>query len=145
MIVVPTIPIRSAPFIRLATSAPVPASPMANTRTFQNVRSWASPVKGWPLALSVNTVMRCWPPALPMVVNPMNAMNSPMPIPMARFRSRGMAFRTASRNPVTTSAVMTSPSATMTPMAWGQERWSADTSVNATNALRPRPAASANG
>ena len=72
-------------------------------------------------------------------------MNSPMPIPIARFRSIGMAFSTASRNPVSTRTVMTRPSTTITPIACGHVSWSAPTSVNATKALSPSPAASANG
>jgi hypothetical protein len=40
-------------------------------------------------------------------------------MPIARFRSIGIAFITASLNPVSTRAAMTRPSRTMTPMASG--------------------------
>ena len=82
---------------------------------------------------------------IPAFTRPISAMNAPMPIPMARFRSIGIAFRTASRTPVSTSTVMTRPSTTITPIACGNESPSAATSVNATNAFSPSPAASANG
>ena len=40
-----------------------------------------------------------------------------MPMPIARLRPIGTARTTAWRRPVATSAVMTRPSATMTPIA----------------------------
>ncbi len=82
---------------------------------------------------------------MPASTRPMIVMNSPMPIPMANLRSPGMASITASRKPTSTSREMITPSATITPMASGQLRWSVPTRAKATNALRPRPAASANG
>ena len=72
-------------------------------------------------------------------------MKSPIPIPIASLRSCGIALITASRKPTSTSAVMTRPSTTITPMASGQLSLSAPTSEKATKALSPRPAASANG
>ena len=72
-------------------------------------------------------------------------MNSPMPIPIARLRSIGIALRIASRTPVSTKIVMRTPSTTITPIACGHESPSAPTSVNATNAFSPSPAAIANG
>ena len=95
------------------------------------------PTGGVPAAVGLTTT--------PAFTNPMNAMNKPMPIPMDRLRSMGMAFRTASRKPVSTSALMTKPSTTMTPMAWGQVSLLATTRANATKALSPSPAASAKG
>ena len=75
----------------------------------------------------------------------MIARNRPIPIPIARFRSIGMAFRTASRKPVSTRSVMIAPSIAMTPIACGHVSPSVATSVNATNAFSPSPAAIANG
>ena len=68
-----------------------------------------------------------------------------MPIPIASFRSIGIASMIISRRPVSTRTVIRRPSITITPIASGQVRPSCPTSVNATNALSPRPAASANG
>ena len=68
-------------------------------------------------------------------------MNMPIPMPIARFRSMGIAFTTISRTFVSTRTVMTRPSMTITPIACGNDSLSAPTNVNATNAFRPRPAA----
>ena len=83
---------------------------------------------------------------IPAFTSPISAMNSPMPIPIARLRSIGIAFRTASRNAgeheerddhaldddhAHRLAARCSPSA--------------PTSVKATNAFSPRPAARAKG
>ena len=97
--VVARIPIRSPPRIFRATSAAVSASPTTNVRISRVERSGPS----------VTTVPR---PAttMPPLTRPMIVMNRPMPIPIARFRSMGMALRTASRNPVSTSTVMMRPS-----------------------------------
>jgi hypothetical protein len=75
----------------------------------------------------------------------MKAMNSPMPSPMACLSGSGMACMTASRRPVSTRTVIASPSTTTTPIASGQVSPAPPTSWNATTALRPRPAAMANG
>jgi len=48
---------------------------------------------------------------------PMKAMNSPMPAPIARRRSRGIACSSASRSPTTTSTSISNPSATTSPIA----------------------------
>ena len=89
------------------------------------------------------------PPAgcttIPALTSPISVMNRPMPTPIARLRSFGMAFSIASRKPTSTDAVTTRPSATITPIACGQVRPRLATSVKATNAFRPSPAASANG
>ena len=66
-------------------------------------------------------------------------------MPIARFRSTGIASMIISRTFVSTSTVMMTPSRTITPMASGQDRPSWPTSVKATNPLSPSPAASANG
>ena len=55
----------------------------------------------------------------------MNAMNNPIPIPMASLRSIGIALSTASRNPVSTSTETIRPSTTMTPIASGHDSPSA--------------------
>jgi hypothetical protein len=78
-------------------------------------------------------------------MNPMKAMNRPIPTPIACFSASGMAFITASRNPVRTRTRMIRPSVTMTPIASGQVRPFPATSWKATTAFRPRPAAMANG
>ena len=81
----------------------------------------------------------------PAFTRPISAMNAPIPIPMARLRSMGIALMIASRTPVSTKIVMRMPSVTMTPIACGNVSLSPSTSVNATNAFNPSPAASANG
>ena len=85
------------------------------------------------------------PTTMPPFTRPMIARNRPIPIPIARFRSIGIAFSTASRKPVSTRSVMTAPSLTLTPLACGHVSPSVATSVNVTNAFNPRPAAIANG
>jgi hypothetical protein len=70
-------------------------------------------------------------------------MNRPMPTEMAVFSCVGTALNTAVRNPVSTSTRMISPSRTTSPIASAQAI--CGTIVYATNALRPRPAASASG
>jgi hypothetical protein len=82
---------------------------------------------------------------MPASTSPMIVMNRPIPMAIASLRSCGIALITASRKPTSTSALMITPSATITPIASGQPRRSAPTSEKATNALMPRPAASANG
>src|SRR5688500_16643531 len=74
----------------------------------------------------------------------MKAMNSPMPTPMARRRSCGMARITASRTPRSTSARTTSPSSTTSPIAVCQEPVAGAT-WKATTALSPMPEARASG
>ena len=81
----------------------------------------------------------------PAVKKPMNAMNRPMPTLMARLRPTGTASSIASRNRVTTSTVMTSPSSTTMVIAWGQLSPRPATSSKATTALSPMPGASAKG
>ena len=128
------IPSSNAPLIRLATRAAVTTNPMAKIN------------KGHVRKFGAMVTMTPWPCfATPAFTKPMNAMNSPIPIPIDRLRSIGMAFSTASRKPVRTSTEMIRPSVTITPMASGQVRCAARTSVNATNAFSPRPAANANG
>ncbi len=129
-------PINRAPRTFRATSVAVTTRPSTNTRIGRCRRFGVRVTIGWP---DFGWTTR------PAFTRPMKAMNRPIPMPMARLRSIGMAFSTASRNPVSTSPVMTRPSTTMTPMACGQVRPSAPTRVKATNAFRPSPAASANG
>ena len=78
---------------------------------------------------------------------PIVVMNRPMPTPIARFRSIGMAFMTASRRPVITSSRMMRPSTKITDMPTCQGTlacWKPMTE-NVTTAFRPMPDASANG
>jgi hypothetical protein len=126
----------SAPRSLSDTSTMVSTRPMANTSMRSVDRSVFRETIGLPDSGWTTT---------PAFTSPMNAMNNPMPIPMARLRSSGMALRTASRNPVNTSAVMTRPSMTITPMAWGNVSPNPATSVKATKALSPSPDARANG
>ena len=127
-------PMSNAPRIRRATSAPVSASVTRNTRTRSVVRSGL-------IATTVPAPATTTPP----LTNPMIARNSPIPIPIARFRSIGIASMIIVRTFVSTSTEMSSPSSTITPIASGHVSPSVPTSVNATNALSPRPAAIANG
>ena len=128
------IPIKIAPRTFLATRAAVSASVTRKTSTRSVVRS----------GLIVTTVP-CPATTMPPFTNPMIARNSPIPIPIASFRSIGIASKIISRTPVSTRIEITTPSITITPMACGHVSPSWPTSVNATNAFRPRPAAIANG
>src|SRR5262249_54082956 len=80
----------------------------------------------------------------PPLAKPMNRMNRPMPTPIDRRSANGTAFMMASRAPMTTSTVIGMPPQTMPPSAPSGVRPKPG-SVNATMALMPRPAASANG
>ncbi len=133
--VVAMIPISNAPFTRRATSALVTRRPNANSARLQ-VWNFGTIVRIGGFAPATTT---------PAFTNPINAMNRPMPMPIARFRSIGIALRISSRTPVSTKIVIRTPSATITPIACGHVRPSVPTNVNATNALRPSPAAIANG
>ena len=66
-----------------------------------------------------------------------------MPTEIATLSWVGTAWKTAVRNPVSTSTRMMTPSMTTRPMASAQVIWLA--TENATNALRPSPVASASG
>lgn len=66
-------------------------------------------------------------------------------MPMARLSGSGTARTIAWRSPVTTSNAMTSPSATITPIASAYDSRAPPTSWNATTAFRPIPGASASG
>jgi hypothetical protein len=66
-----------------------------------------------------------------------------MPIAIAFFSSIGIARMICSRRPVRTSAVTTTPSSTIRPIADGNESSCWPTSGNATIALMPWPGASA--
>jgi hypothetical protein len=132
--VVARMPISSPPFTVRTTSVDVMARPTTNTRTWRFERFGFSVIR-------VASLFTTIPP----LTNPMIARNNPIPIPIARLRSMGMAFRTASRNPVSTRSVMIAPSITMTPIACGHVRPNVATSENVTNAFSPSPAAIANG
>jgi hypothetical protein len=131
--VVSRIPYSRAPRTRRASIHPVSKKPTTNTATgrvwsFPRVRAVASP-------LATN----------PPFTNPMMAMNSPIPTPMARLRDRGMASITASRKRVRTNSRITSPSRRITDMAWGQVSLRAPTSWKVTTAFSPIPGARAKG
>ena len=79
----------------------------------------------------------------PASTNPISAMKSPMPTEMATLSWRGTAWKTASRNPVSTSTRIRTPSITTRPMASAQVICEA--TATARNALRPRPVAIASG
>ena len=81
----------------------------------------------------------------PADTSPMKRMKSPMPTPMARLSDTGIAFMIASRKPVSTSAVITAPSSSTTPIAAVHGSLRPATSWNATTALSPMPEASASG
>ena len=66
-----------------------------------------------------------------------------MPTAIAVFSCGGMASKTARRNPVSTSTVISRPSSTIRPMISGHD--SCVAAKTATIALMPRPVASANG
>jgi hypothetical protein len=136
MIVVPMMPIRRPPRTLRMTSVEQRARPMVNVNIRREVKFVVIPSGG--TAVSARTTM-------PALTSPMIVRKSPIPIAIARFRSIGIAFRIAFRNPVRTSSVITSPSTTITPIACGQVRPFAATSVNATNAFSPSPEAIAKG
>ncbi|MNW65678.1 hypothetical protein D3C74_440800 [compost metagenome] len=81
----------------------------------------------------------------PALTRPTSAMNSPMPTLIAVLSSTGTARNTASRKPVRTSTRMMSPSMTTMPIASAHVTSGIVAIVNATTALRPRPAARAMG
>ncbi len=81
----------------------------------------------------------------PEVKKPMKAMKRPMPTLIARLSAIGTASISASRKRVSTSTVMTRPSRKTTVIACGHVSPRPATSSNATTALSPIPAASANG
>ena len=74
-------------------------------------------------------------------------MKSPMPTPMARFRSRGMAFMIASRAPDRTRAKMIRPSTKITDIPTCQGTFACWKPMieKVTTAFRPMPDASASG
>ncbi len=110
-------------------------SPMTVTHTYFWLKS--------PRPTSVIGAGRMKPPSF----RPMVAMNRPIPTPIARFRLSGIAFMTASRRPVSTSARMMRPSTKMTdmPTCHGTFACWKPMSENVTTAFRPMPDASANG
>jgi hypothetical protein len=129
----------SAAGTRRTNSAIVMIKPRTNVRSAGVVgkTNWT----GTGFSAAVPPVLLMRPPS----TNPMNRMKSPMPTAIARFRESGTAFMIASRRPTSTSSRTTSPSITITPIAPAGVRPSVSTRKNATNALMPRPAASAIG
>ena len=133
--VVRTMPSSSAPGTRRAMNQAVRTKPQRKTRIGRPRNSPKPTGRGLEAGFTTK----------PDVKNPMKAMKSPIPTPIARLRPSGTASSTASRNRVSTRRVMTSPSTKMTVMAWGQVSPRDATSSNATTALSPMPGASANG
>ena len=84
---------------------------------------------------------------MPPPLRPMKPIKRPMPMPMARRRSTGMASITALRSPQITKIRMTTPSKKTTAMATRQSTLSplAPHRVKATMALMPMPEARARG
>ena len=128
-------PIRIAPGTRCRISTAMTIKPTTATRAVRpsapaNV-PWVTGVP-WPATTNL-------PPT-----KPRKAMNRPMPAPVASRRSRGIASMTASRSPASTSASISTPSSTITPMAACQLP-ACLASVKATNALSPMPGAVASG
>ena len=79
----------------------------------------------------------------PASTRPISAMNRPMPTLIAVFSWVGTARNTALRKPVSTSTRISRPSSTTSPMASCHDI--PDAIEKATNALSPRPVASASG
>ena len=72
-------------------------------------------------------------------------MNRPMPTLIAVLSWDGIALKTACRKPVSTSTVMIMPSRTTRPIASAHVILGSWATPNVTNALSPRPVASASG
>ena len=106
------IEIKRAPSTRRATRAAATSKPTANTRIRSEARSAASETIGDPPSGCTT---------IPAFTKPMKAMNRPIPIAIARFRSSGIARNTASRKPVSTRTEIASPSITITPIASGHD------------------------
>ena len=79
----------------------------------------------------------------PESTRPISAMNRPIPTLIAVLSEAGIAWKTALRNPVSTSTRMTRPSSTTSPMASFQDI--PEAMEMATNAFSPSPVARANG
>ncbi len=127
-IVVAMIPIKRSPRTPRARSAIVNISPTKVTNA-GHVVSRARSTTGVPCT------------TIPELTSPMKAMNRPMPIAIAFFRSSGIASMIRSRMPERTRIVTAMPSTTMSPIAAGNERPSPATRPKATTAFRPRPGA----
>ena len=132
--VVRRMPIRRAPALPRACSQRVIRRPAMATATGAAVTS--PMVTGTPGGPGLT---------MPAATSPMKRMKRPMPTLIACFSARGMAFMIASRNPVSTKAVMTRPSRKITPMAACQGSLRPAMSWKATTALSPMPEATARG
>ena len=132
--VLAAMPMRMAPRTCRAIRTAISNRPTTNTSVGQPRRPPSAPsCSGVPLPARTK----------PASTKPISAMNSPIPAAIAFFSGAGMARKTAVRKPVSTSAVMTSPSITTMPIAAGHDIREA--TWKATKALRPRPVARANG
>ncbi len=131
-------PMRIAPFTFLTSITMIATSPMTKT-------SIGQPARKPPTPSSTGTGPAAGLRTMPESTRPMIVMNRPMPTLMAIFSCAGMAWRTALRKPVSTRTVMISPSMTTSPMASAQVMPGSLAIPKVTNALRPRPVASASG
>jgi hypothetical protein len=134
--VVAMIPSRIAALVRRATSTAVSSRPNTKTTVGQPLRSPPTPSSTGTGPVPVRRTN-------PASTRPMSAMNRPMPTLIAVFSATGMALKTATRKPVSTSSPMTRPSSTTSPIASAQ--LICDATENVTKALSPRPVAIANG
>ena len=133
------IEIRIAPRTRRTHRAMMRTTPMAKTSTGQPVR--VPPLPSWTgTVVWKASGMRVTKPAS---TKPIRAMKRPMPTEIAIFSCWGTAWKTALRKPVSTRTRMMRPSSTIRPIASAQVDRVA--MALATNALRPRPVASASG
>ena len=115
-------PIRIAPFTRRAISAAI-TSRLASAIA---VSGWRSDPKVTGGSATFAPVASTW--MVPggtitkrAFTSPMNAMKRPIPTPIARRRSLGMARIRPSRNPTSTRTSMVSPSRTTRPIAVCQD------------------------
>src|SRR5439155_11363213 len=127
-------PMISAPFTRWATRTAVRSNPISAVFVTGSDRCpGATGGAPGPPGMTIRAFTR-----------PMKAMNRPMPAPMARRRSRGMACMIASRRPAKTSNVVRTPSRTINPIAACHDP-ACGATVKATIAFSPIPLASARG
>ena len=94
------------------------ASMMMVTIRPKTVTAIGTPMRSGERRRGVPAPLTTMPPS----TRPMNRMKKPMPTTIAFLSSIGMALKIASRKPVSTRMVMTTPSSTTMPMAAGKLR-----------------------
>ncbi len=135
-IVVPTMPMSSAPLTLRAMSVPMTTRPIRNTIVGRAATEPSSPsCSGGEAFFVVRTN--------PESTRPMNAMNRPMPTVIAALSCAGTAVKIIVRMPVSARITITTPLMTTRPIASAQVTWC--TTLTARNELIPRPAAMPNG